>query len=261
MISELEIFGNRAGSPGPDGPASGYVLRVNGRTLLIDCGPGVLVGLTKAGVVDEIDAVIISHRHADHSADLAPFAYHQAFPAPKEPLPLFAPTGFAEYIASLDNVHGIPTLDTLRQPIASQFTLHEVEPGESFSASGVTVDTVAAKHPVPCLSMRFPEAGLVYTADTAKTPDLVRLATNASVLLAEATYESPDGHDFETHGHMSGFEAGELATEAAVGRLVLTHLEDFRRAEQTKRNAASRYNGDVSVAQVGHRILLSASKQ
>lgn len=256
MSASIEVIGNRAGSPGPDGPASGYLLRVGETSILVDCGPGVLAGLAAKGAVDELDAVIISHRHADHSADLPPFGYHQAFPRPRPRLPLYAPTGFSDYIRALDEVHGIPTLETLRTPIATQFELREVEPGTTFWAAGVQVDTVAAQHPVPCLSMRFPECGLVYTADTAKTPALAELALGAGLLLAEATYVSPEGHDFQAHGHMSGFEAGELAAEAAVSRLVLTHMEDYRYAQQTLQNAASRFSGRIDIAWVGQRYEL-----
>lgn len=254
--ASLEVFGNRAGSPGPDGPASGYLLRGGGKTVLVDCGPGVLAGLASADVIGELDAVIISHRHADHSADLPSFGYHRAFPAPQPPLPLYAPTGFGEYIEALDRVHGIPTLDDLRTPITSQVRLHEVRPGETFWAAGIQVDTVEAKHPVPCISMRFPDFGFVYTADTAKTDNLVELARGARLLLAEATYVSGDGYDFDAHGHMSGFEAGELAEEAGVERLVLTHLADYRYALETSANASSRYGGTIELARVGQSFEL-----
>lgn len=256
MSASIEVFGNRAGSPGPDGPASGYLLRIGATSILVDCGPGVLAGLAAKDAIESLDAVIVSHRHADHSADLPPFGYHQAFPKPKPRLPLYAPAGFSAYIEALDAVHGIPTLDTLRTPIATQFDLQEIDPGATFSAARVQVDTVAAQHPVPCLSMRFPECGLVYTADTAKTPALVELARGARLLLAEATYVSPEGHDFDAHGHMSGFEAGELAAEAAVSRLVLTHMADYRYAQQTRENAASRFDGRIDIAWVGQRYEL-----
>jgi len=256
MSAELLIVGNRAGSPGPDGPAGGYVLQVDGKNILIDCGPGVLAELARRRLSQQIDAIIISHRHADHSADLPAYSYHQSFPRVQEPIPLFAPEGFAEYLDALDSIHGIPTLAEMRTPIRTQFELSTVEPGSSFSVAGFQVNTILASHPVPCLSIQFPELGFVYTADTAKTPALVAFSRGAKLLLSEATYPNPEGHDFTEHGHMSGFEAGELAAESGVDRLVLTHLSDYDDAEETLANARSRFPGSITLAEVGARFPL-----
>lgn len=251
MTTTLTVIGNRAGSPGPDGPASGYVLRTPTGSLLLDCGPGVVAGLATRGLIPDIDGIVITHRHADHSLDLTALAYHRAFPVVQPAIPLVGPTGIADYVAELDAAHGIPTLDSLRTPSGTQFDISEVVPGESFELAGVRVDTVEAKHPVPCLSLRFPDCGLVYSSDTAKTDDLVELSRDARLLLAEATYVSAEGHDFDAHGHMSGFEAGELAAESGARRLVLTHMEDFALADETVVNATSRYDGPIDVAWVG----------
>ncbi|MGH8883237.1 MAG: MBL fold metallo-hydrolase, partial [Stackebrandtia sp.] len=80
MNSELTIIGCRACAPGSNGPASGYVVESNGVRLILDCGPGVLAGLAARGLSDDVDALIISHQHADHTADVAPFGYQRSFP-------------------------------------------------------------------------------------------------------------------------------------------------------------------------------------
>lgn len=178
--AELRIIGCRAGSPGPNGPASGYLLDVGDTRVLIDCGPGVLTGLTTRGLAADIDAVVISHRHADHSADLTPFGYHRSFPEILPPLPLYGPVGITDYIGSLDNVHGIATIPEMATPVASQFDIHEVEPGDSFTVAGLRVDTVAASHPVPTLSLAFPERQLLlhrgHRADRRSDPTRHRFA-------------------------------------------------------------------------------------
>ncbi len=253
---ELLVLGNRAGSPGPDGPASGYLVSHAGGRLLIDCGPGIATGLAVRGLIGAVDAIIVTHRHADHSLDLTALAYHRAFPERLAPIPLYAPTGFGAYVSELDRAFGIPTLDELRTPIGTQFPLTEVEPGTGFTTAGLKITTVRAAHPVPCLSLGLPELGLVYTADTALTDDLITLANGADLLLAEATYPTPEGRDFTAHGHMSGFEAGRLARKAGVERLVLTHLSDFADAEPTLANARTEFAGTSWVCAVGESIPL-----
>lgn len=251
MTNLLRVIGCRAGSPGRNGPASGYLLEVGDRRILLDCGPGVLAGLTTRGLAENIDAVIITHRHADHSADLAPFGYHRSFPVVQPPLPLFGPTGITEYFDSLDALHGIPSIPEMATPIATQFPPTEVEPGSSFEVVGVRVDTVLAQHPVPCISLRFPDVGLVYTSDTGITDDLVELSRGARVLLGEATYPTEEGRDFSAHGHMGGAELGRLARAAAVDHLVVTHLSDIGQAAETEKHLRTEFTGRATFAEPG----------
>ncbi|NED93708.1 MBL fold metallo-hydrolase [Phytoactinopolyspora alkaliphila] len=256
MNAALTVIGARAGSPGPNGPGSGYLLSIGATAVLLDSGPGVLAGLLNHCSTDELDAVVISHQHADHTADLVPFGYHRSFPEPKPPLPLYGPEGIAGYVAALDQVHGIPTLEHMKAPIATYLPLTEVKPGASITVNDVVIDTIAAAHPVPAISMAVPSVGFVYTADTALTDELVELSRGARLLLAEATYPEPEGHDFDEHGHMSGHEAGQLAARAGVAHLVVTHMSDIEDAERTVRNAASHYGGPISVAVPGQRYRL-----
>ncbi len=248
----LTILGNRAGSPGPDGPASSYLIESEHGRLVVDLGGGSLPGLLPH-LAERLDGIIISHRHADHSVDLVAFAYHRSFPTVQPPITLYGPSGIAAYVAELDAVHGIPTIEEMRTPIATQFPPVDIEPGSSFDVAGTRIDTIRAAHAVPCLSMRFPQFGLVYTADTALTDDLIALAAGAPVLLAEATYPGSAGRDLTTHGHMSGTEAGILAREAGVAHLILTHLSDYADAEETVTNAHAEFGGTITVARVGDR--------
>lgn len=251
MNSELTIIGCRAGSPGRNGPASGYVVDSGGVRIIIDCGPGVLAGLAQRGLTDDVDALIISHQHADHSADVPPFGYHRSFPEILPPVPLYGPVGIGAYLSTLDDIHGIPTIPEMARPIETQFPIHEVEPGDSFEVKGIRVDTLRAFHPVPCISIRLPRLGFVYTADTGLTPELTAFSTGAKLLLAEATYPTEEGRDFSAHGHMGGAEAGRLAREAGVERLVVTHLSDFAQAGETETYVRKEFDGTVSFAEPG----------
>lgn len=255
MNATLTIIGCRAGSPGRNGPASGYVVESGGKRIVIDCGPGVLAGLAARDLTD-VDGLIISHQHADHSADVAPFGYHRSFPKIRPPVPLYGPTGIGEYLSTLDDVHGIPTIPEMATPIATQFPIHEVEPGESFDLAGIRVDTLLAFHPVPCISIRLPELGLVYTADTGLTDELIAFSEGAKVLLAEATYPTEEGRDFSAHGHMGGAEAGRLAREAKVDLLVVTHLSDWAQRDETETHVAKEFDGSVAFAEPGQQYSL-----
>jgi ribonuclease BN (tRNA processing enzyme) len=96
MKQSLRIVGCRAGSPLYNQPASGSILRTERGSVLFDCGPGVLVSLTDEEFAN-LQAVVITHRHADHCLDLMALAYRLLFPLPKKPLALIGPPSFTGY--------------------------------------------------------------------------------------------------------------------------------------------------------------------
>lgn len=253
------MVGASACAPTPIGAASGYLIDHPSGTLLLDCGPGVVARLAEIGALDRLTGVVISHRHADHSADLIALAFRRAWPVTRETLPLWAPSGFASVLAGLDVVYGIPTITELAAPASAAFELTEIEPGSAAQLGDLRMLTRRAIHPVPTLSMRFPSLDFVYTADTGPSAELVQLCLGVGVLLAEATYIHADGVDIKAHGHLTARTAGELAACAGVGELVLTHLADPDRADQALAEAASVFDGPISVAVPGMELSLADS--
>jgi ribonuclease BN (tRNA processing enzyme) len=257
MSATLTIIGCRAGAPAGGASASGYLIESAERRLLVDCGPGVVLTLATQEPFPAIDAVVISHRHADHCADLVALAYRRRFPQALPPLPLFGPPDLLPLLARLDELFGMESLPALVRPLQDTFAFHPVTPGATFEAAGFLVESCAAHHPVPTLSLRWPTLGFVYTADTALHSDLISFATGADLLLAEATYADEAGHDLQTHGHMTAAHAGILAQQAGVKRLTLTHLADLRIREVTRQVAELHYDGPITIAEAGQTCTLA----
>ncbi|NJN19756.1 MAG: MBL fold metallo-hydrolase [Oscillochloris sp.] len=251
MNAKLTILGCRSGAPSTGAAASGYLIQIDNRTILMDCGPGVVLALSQQNFVPALDAVIISHRHADHCADLLALAYQRRFPEIQPPLPLFGPPDLAIVLDGLDALFGMPSLSSLARPLHDTYAFHPITPGESFACAGQQVHTCAAQHPVPTLTIRWPDVGLVYTADTALTPTITAFASKANLLLAEATYLTPDGHDLHGHGHLTAAQSGELAQRAQVAHLVLTHLADAANAIASYEQASRCFKGPITIATAG----------
>ncbi len=250
------MLGCRAGSPGEGSAASGYLVRSNGKTILLDCGPGVVLELTRLGLADRLDAVIITHAHADHCADLVALAYHRLFPVVRAPLPLWGAPSVWQTLNALDRVFGIPTLPTLANPLGRAFDFRPIASQGPFDVADMIVEAMTTVHPTPTLALRFLPLGVVYTADGALTDALVMFARSATLLVSECTYVTAHGHDLNGHGHMSAAQAGQLASRAGAQRLLLTHFSDCAAAQLSARIAAEHFSGEISVAYPGLCLLV-----
>jgi ribonuclease BN (tRNA processing enzyme) len=241
----LTVLGCAGSFPGPESACSSYLVEAEGFRLLIDFGTGALSGLQRYATIKSVDAIVLSHLHADHILDACSYVVVRRY-APDGPyprLPLYGPAGTA---ARLAGAYGEGPLDDV-------YDFRELRPGTlSIGPFTVTVDRV--NHPVETYGMRVEHGGrvLAYSADTAPCEALLRLAHGADLFLCEASY--PDGAQNPPDLHLTGREAGEAATKAGVGRLVLTHLVAAWCSEVNVVDSASAaFTGPLEVTRTGAR--------
>ena len=234
--------------PGPDSAASCYLLEAGGFRILLDLGNGAIGPLQRYTNLDEIGAVLLSHLHPDHCADVCGLYvyrhYHPDGPRPRGPV--YGPNGVADRVAAMYGREPRPGL-------RGQFDFVEWKPGRaSVGPFTITVDRVA--HPLETYGMRLETAGrvLTYSGDTGPCDSLSRLAGKADVLLCEAAFH--EGGPHPTGMHLTGREAGEYAERAGVGRLIVTHIPPWNDPQRTLAEAASEYLGPIDLAQPGLSI-------
>lgn len=264
---QLTVLGCRSGMPADGQASSGYLLETGGTRLLLDCGPGVAAALSGHLRPSGLDAVVISHLHADHCYDLLPVGKSllsgvMEFPGGPEraeaelhPVPLFVPEGARELFDRWARLFPVTTMPLLDKAFERAFDVHEYRPGDRFEVGEATVGLHELRHVLPNCGIRV-EAGnrvFAYTGDTGMTDAAVKLAADADLLLAEASLSEPDRTD---HGHLSGGEAGLIAARAGVGELVLTHFASGTPGwlERLHADASGTFDGPVQLARPGARF-------
>jgi ribonuclease BN (tRNA processing enzyme) len=247
---KITVLGASGAWPTAGQASSGYLIEHDGFRVLLDVGYATLPQLLKDTAVAQIDAVLISHGHPDHCADLNPLLRARALGDIEVPaLPVHSLPGAVDAVLALDR----PAM------LAGAYTLREFAAGQSCDVGPFQVQTWALPHFVPNAGMRLTADGkaVAYTGDTGPSPDIVSMARDADLLLAEATYpeHAPTARDAQFLS--TARQAGEHAAQAGVGRLVLTHLWPGTDPSLSREAAQRACAADVDIAAPGLVIDLS----
>jgi ribonuclease BN (tRNA processing enzyme) len=237
----ITVLGGCGAWPAAGQACSGYLVEHDGFRLLVDPGYATVPRLLERIDAREVDAVLVSHGHPDHCADLHPLLRARAFrDAPAPPLPVHALPGAVDRVLALDRT------------VRDAHEVREFAAGDRFEVGPFQIDTWQLPHFMPNAGVRLAAAGrvLAYTGDTGPSPALVDLARGADLFLAEATYAEEVPADSAAY-LSSARQAGEVAARAGVGRLLLTHLQPGTEPAQAEAAARRAYHGEVAVARGG----------
>ena len=249
----LTIVGCSGSYPGPESAASCYLLEAEhaGRTwrILLDLGNGALGQLHRYADPLDIDAVFVSHLHADHCLDLCGYyvmrKYHPAGPQPR--IPVWGPDGTAERMA---RAYDLPEQPGMTEEFAFM-TYSSMEYGDPVELGPFRIEAHPVVHPVAAFALRVTADGrtLVYSGDTGPCPALDEAAADAHLLLAEASFESATDNPPDLH--LTGADCGRTASKAGIERLVLTHIPPWHDPAVAEAEARAEWSGPVEVARAG----------
>ncbi len=244
---KLTVVGCSGSFPGPDSPASCYLLEHDGFSLILDLGNGAIGPLAKYISIDRIDAVALSHLHLDHCADLgALYVSRQYNPQGfTGGIPVLGPSGLHSRVKNLCTAEG-----ECEEPLDSVFDFREYST-EPVDLGPFQLEAHRVLHPVPTFALRVRAGGktLVYSGDTAPCERLVEASRGADVALFEASYLERD--DNPPNVHLTGADAAKAATKAGVNRLILTHLVPWNSNDDVLTDASRHFSGDLMVAHAG----------
>jgi ribonuclease BN (tRNA processing enzyme) len=239
----LTVLGGCGAWPQAGQACSGFLVEQDGFRLLLDIGYATLPRLLELVDASAVDAVYITHGHPDHCADLNPLLRARSLgPKDAPPLPVYAPPHAVDAVLALDR----PGM------LDNAVAVETFTPGDTLAIGPFAAVTAGLAHWVPTAGVRLSADGhtLVYTGDTGPGPDVVALATDADLLIADSTYvdEVPE----DAVGKLSSaVDAGRQATEAGVRGLLLTHLWPGTDPYAARAAARSQFSGGIGVAEPG----------
>ena len=249
---KLTILGCSGSVPSPNNPASGYLVSFpDAPSIVMDLGPGTFAALQK--IQDPCDAhLTFSHLHADHCTDFPSLMvwrrFHPDAPAASRNF-MFGPHDAPTHLGRMSADH-IDEVDDF----SDSFAFSAWEHGKRELIDDVYMTPFHAIHPIEAFSLRMEHTKtgkvICYSGDTAYTEDLVPAANNADIFLAEAAWGC-EAEGRPQGMHMSGNQAGRLATLADVKKLVLVHLQPWSDPQSTLDAARSEFDGEIVLGAPG----------
>jgi ribonuclease BN (tRNA processing enzyme) len=244
----LYIAGSSSAVPRPGRANSGYLLRSGGCAVAIDFGSGVFSRIREQLEPTKLDALVISHMHADHFFDIVPLRYALRYEMERpQPLPVYLPPD------------GIGVVQTIGKPLKETadfydgiLTLREYSVDAPLHVGACTIRFAPTVHYIPAFAMRIEtqDGVLGYSADTAPCDRVSDLVRGSDIFLCEAAL-GPSGSENGQRGHLNGREAGELAQRAGVKHLIITHYGAKTDPQALHDAAAQTFSGKITVADDG----------
>jgi ribonuclease BN (tRNA processing enzyme) len=257
----LTVLGKSPAWQDAGGACSGYLIEEEGTAILLDCGNGVFGKLRERIDYVDVDAVVISHLHADHFLDLVPYSYALTYAPRQQPVPvdrwpgtddparpeLHVPPGATRAFRRVVGAWGNEDL------IEKAFDLREYDPAGELRIGPVRIRFQPVPHFTETFAMCFSSTNgsgrIVYGADCSPTEALSEFAEAADLILVEGTLPRPERTG--KRGHLTPAEAGAHARAADAKRLLIVHISDELDADWALREAAAAFGGPVEVAAEG----------
>lgn len=251
-----------------DGCNSSYLVRENDTNLVLDFGNGAFGKLMTQIRVEEINAIVISHMHADHFLDLISLGYALLDRNLRQDrllsIPLYLPKGGSMVLRKISQVLGHPGftfsgcanrgfMEKTEQEgdfLFAVYDVRETKDGDSFTVGGIDISCHRVRHGDYTNAIRV-TAGrgcLVYSADSCMCPEIMEAAKGADLFLCECTMGT--GREVSPI-HLSSWQAAEIAAQAGVGGLVLTHFSSKAEVGPSESAARSIFKETRAARQLG----------
>jgi ribonuclease BN (tRNA processing enzyme) len=255
----ITVLGKSPAWQDTGGACSGYLIEEAGTTVLLECGSGVFGKLRAHCDYTDVDAVVISHLHADHFIDLIPYSYALLLTPRQQPVPvaghpgtddparprLVAPPGARQMFRDVVGSWGDGEL------VEKAFEVEEFDPRSAVEIGPFAFRFAEVPHFILTHAVEVSSGSGRFTfgADCRPCEELVEFARGTDLLFVEATLPRPERTGIR--GHLTPSEAGDHARRAGARRAVLTHISDELDLDWARDEASAAFGGPVEVAREG----------
>lgn len=251
----ITILGSGTCVPSLARSSCSVLMEIEDVKLLFDIGPGTIRRLLEAGrTIFEISHILVSHLHPDHTGEFASFLFSTKYANTSNrttPLTVVAANGFSSFFNRLESVYGKHI--ALESGMLNICELDNTMP-DSLEIGSVTVESIPMTHTDESIAYRVTSAdsrSVIYSGDSDVCDNLVTLSRDADLLICESSF--PD--ELKAEGHLTPSLAGDIATRASVGKLVLTHFYPQCDRVDIKKQCRKTYDGPLLLAEDLMRIV------
>ena len=246
---KVTILGSGTCVPSLQRSSCSVLMQIGTNHLLFDSGPGTMRRLLAAETtIFDLDYICYSHFHPDHTAELVPLIFATKYPdgnRRNSPLTIIAGRGLTDFFSGLKSVYG--KWIELNEGLMTFIELDN-QSQDFRNFNGFTINSAPVEHNPESIAYRVTSAdgaSVVYSGDTDFSESLIELAKDADLLICESAM--PDS--LRVKGHLTPSMAGEIATHAGVGNLVLTHFYPDCDGVDIKQECRKTYSGPLLLAE------------
>lgn len=213
---KLLVLGTGTAIPRIERGSSAYLVTARRVKVLVDVGPAVVRRLLERGYeVDDVDVIVLTHFHVDHTADLSTFffACNYGRVSRVKPLTIIGGKGVAGFYRRLRAAY--PWIEPKSYDLAVKRLVND-----SLTIAGLTIRTTPVKHNPESIAVRLEQKrSIAFSGDTDVSANLVKLAEKADLLVAECAFP-----ERKVKGHLNLAALDTIVQKAGPGRVILTHL-------------------------------------
>jgi ribonuclease BN (tRNA processing enzyme) len=247
------IIGSGASWPDAERSSPSQLIEVGGKEpLLFDCGPGTGMNLMKAGISPAtVNWVFLTHLHMDHCVEFPSILFAGYLAGRKQEVRVFGPTGTNYFYKSMfDQIY--PYAPEVVERIREEgwnVAVNEITMGPVCQPDGCRVLSTQVEHGTPGVAYRIEaeEGSVVISGDTRPSKSLIELAKGADLLIHECSFPDDMAELAKQTNHSAAFEVGEVANQAGVKKVVLTHLFPLWKGREKEmiKSVKSKFRGEV----------------
>ncbi len=249
----FQFFGTSAAVPSPDRDNTALTFYTADEIVLADCSGSPYQKILKAGLDPmRVSSLIVTHRHVDHVYGIPSLAHNMGLAGRRAPIRVYA------LPETMRTIRGFMELFPLEEKMPYRIELHEIPGKEGYEVlrgKGFKVLSTPVKHGAASIGLRVEwdspgeRGAVVYSSDTSPCPPVIALARGADILIHEATFLHSEAPLATADGHTTGYQAGEVARQAGVKRLILCHFGAglYKRLDELRLEAMRTYGGPVEI--------------